>query len=330
MAKPFWPSGRRKGWSSSGTALLSGGAEVRRKRTQENTDWLPEMQLIDLSLPPRLGELERGALIMPNVRISDGGSTVSISEGGFDPDTVRGALLLFDHLSHPANNFMKMADLVEECSALPNVHDGLARFSGGQLGVAFLQALAESFAALDKREPGRWSLARNAQQFDFPSTLLGDATAFRIKLENALPLPDRSLPYEEVQGYKNRRRAELLALRSHLDELALEAAHNGLGGLAETHAYERFLIALEDHNRAIREQNFAKRLFDLDVKFNWDRLLYSIPTAGAAWTQGFTSAALIAAGVAASSISIESSVGLKKTDREPRPFEYIFRARNEL
>lgn len=277
-----------------------------------------------------MSDTQRGAIILPDIQIDDAGTGFSFSGGGFDPQVLRNALLLFDHVVHPDNNCISIGDIREQCGNIENVHTSFSRFEGTIGGEVFRTAAGETFSRLEERESGRWSLVRGANQSMFPEELFKGQTALKLRLTNALPLPDREVPLEDVLVFKQRRTPELAALRTYIDGLVLEAQQNGFEGLAQTHALDKLLGSLEDYNRSLREQNFLKRMTDVEIKFNWSQLAPLFVASGL-WTQGFTVAALATVGAAASSsISLESSLGPKSRGGSPSPFEYIFRAKEEL
>lgn len=312
--KSHWPSGREKGWSASrGTRIA---------RPHIRVEPVAKITIDAVTLPATLNEGERGALVMPVLNLDPLQNGFTINGGGFDPDATRSTLLLFDRLAHPQNSAFSCGSLEEHVGAVAGVEDSRVQVSGPITPELFSLALGKTFEALDEREPELWTLAKGAQGFTLPADLLGDLTAFKIKLENALPMPDRSVSFEEVLNYRNRRGAELVALRHYVEGLALQVSRDGFGGLVETMAFEQFKQALEDHSKAIRETNWLKRLTSVDVTFNWNTVVAAALLApidlGAA------------AGALSGVLSFDSAVGLKKPSETPRPFEYIFRAGGEM
>ena len=214
----------------------------------------------------------------------------------------------------------------------------MVRASGSMQDDIFERVLTMAYEAMEAREPGQWILTRDALSAGFPQSALSDQTAFQLKLVNALPIPDRSVPFEDVLMFRERRSAELQALRHHIEGIAIEVGKTGWGSLAETVAWEQFEAAITDHAKVSRETNFAKRLTSLEVKFNWSDLakpgawggllgaasgvMHGLPLLAAAFP------ALAGLG---SCVSIESTMGLKrKKSAQPDPFEYIFYAHKEL
>lgn len=320
---PFWPSGRSKGWSLGGRAPNA----FSQIRPAQN----PGLSVTGIELAPTLKANERGAILMPDVKISGSGTTVSIGESLFNPDVTRASLLLFDRLDSPANTFMQLG---------PEIPPGLEDWTGYQrsrIGIEgtltkeiFELTLLTAFEELNSRESGFWSVARAANSMGLPPKVFGGPTAFKIKLENALPIPDRSVSYDEVLSYKERRKSELVSLRHHLEGLVLDVAPHGFGGFAESLTFEKFSKALDDYVSTMKEENFLKRLTSLDISFNWSEAIVkgiaTIPI-GQIFPNLGSSAFFLAA---ASSFSIESTLGLRKKSATPSPFDYVFRAKNEM
>lgn len=296
-----------------------------------------EMQINSVILPdPLLASRERGALILPDI------NEITLPEGGFqlngpsdfDVDALSAALLLFDRLDYPSNNAIKVGpDQPPGLDGWPGWQRSRVQVSGKIASGIFSQSLIASFDALNEREEGRWALARGAAQQSFPPNLMGKDLAFSVKLQNALPIPDRSMPYDDVLSFKEPRRAELQALRHHIEELGLEVALNGHSKIAETITFEKFDQALADYAKVSREGNFLKRLCSLDVKFKWDEAIFrSLGLAGAGLSMAIPATTTVwhALAAAVPMIGIESALGLKGKRGRGGPFEYIFKAGREL
>jgi hypothetical protein len=190
----------------------------------------------------------------------------------------------------------------------------------------------EVFEGLHQREEGMWAIARGPTQDLIPRDKLNPLSGFKMRLENALPVPDRSVSYEEVLNFKARRRDELAALRSYIDEFAVEISANGFSKYEQTVAFEKFDKALGDYYKAATQANFLKRLTSLDISFNLTdaaKGVFTATTAGAVAAASLPSLASVAIGAA---MGLSLSMGLKKkSDRgEPSAFDYVFRAGVEM
>jgi len=273
---------------------------------------------------------ERGALVMPDLLISDGpGGTISMSGGAYDPDTIRAALLFFNRLDSPASSIMQFGEEV------PPGLEGRACFqrsraldSGDVSAELYQQTLLTVFQALEDREGGLWSIATSANAVGLPPSAFGDGPAFKFALENALPVPDRAVSYDEVLLYRGRRKSELQSLRHHMEGVALEVARDGFSPLSRTVAMERFLASIDDYCATRREANFRKRLSSLELKFNWAEAVRAIAPVSAIALGGGTALEMLSAGAAC--IAVESTLGFKGKKSVDSPFEYVFRAGAEL
>lgn len=337
-----WPSGKPIGWSvgdrTAATMTAYGSRSVPHSFRPPAVQSLQGVEIGPAQLPPPLKDMERGAIVFPEVALQPHDNGVKVSGGAFDPDAVRAALLLFERLDHPSNSMLQVG---------PEVPEGLEEWSGLQrtrLPISgsivpdlYTRVLRHSFEALDEREPGRWTLTRSARTIGFPQEMLRPDTGFLIRLIDALPVPDRSVPYDEVLLFRERRSSELQSLRHHLEDLALSVANGGVDGLSATIAFERFQQSLIDHARVSRETNFVKRLMNVEVKFSWNELLSgqtitALGSAGLAASSGaplYAVASLAFAGLQPA-IGIESTLGLKRKMKQFSPFEYVFQAGREL
>lgn len=279
-------------------------------------------------LPPKLVERERGSLIMADVKLgAQPGHIESIAP--YDPQVWRGAFLLFDRVHHVDNNIISSGRPIDWFGEIPGVTSGQVNAFGTMGGHFFRDAFGEVFRRLDDREPGLWSVARGIDRSSLPDDLLGGLHGFKMKLINALPMPSREVPFDEVISYRERRKSELLALRHHIEELALEAGVRNFEGLAETVKFERFVKSLEEYEAAMRETNFSKVLGSIEIKFNWMEAA-KLSTLGGVLFGESLSLKLAAMIGLASVVSIESAKGLRLKSERPRPFEYIFSAQNDI
>ncbi|WP_152528025.1 DUF6236 family protein [Sphingobium lactosutens] len=335
--KGHWPSGRPRGWSANREI-----SDIPRLDASKVTD-SPQREGLWLDrviLPPAgLDSGERGALILSEKTVEankSGSGIITRGNGDFNLDVVRSALLLFDRLDCPTNNFFNVdPSLPSGLEEWPGIQQTRIELSGRLTVDIFQEVLSQSFIALNDRDNDCWSLARGPHVQGLHASVFTPEKAFRIKLENALPIPDISVPYEDILIFKDRRKAELLALRHYLDDLAIEIGKSGFGGLAETVAFEKFQQALADHVCVSRETNFLKRLASLEVKFQWNELATNpsivagagVALHGVATGLPLVSAAWQALAAFAPAFSVETALGLRQKRKTASPFEYIIQAK---
>ena len=283
---------------------------------------------------------------LPSRTLSPGqrGAVLSVDYKGYGPDTqirldlnphtTRTALLLFERIDFPKSQWYQAGDTTadylyaEHILQRTKVDHPVAFDPDGneKLRVAFM-----AFEALHAREPGRWSMVRSSDANSLLHEYLERDTALMVSMYNALPIPDRSVPFDDVLQFKAKRTPELLSLRTFIEEICLEVKARPDVPLAAVRAVEKFDRALSDYARSIREKNWKKVLGGLDVSINWaDTVAPSLiaVNSAAAGLPLATTAIAAGAGLLAS-MTISSSFGLKSplTDR---PFEYVARIEREL
>lgn len=275
---------------------------------------------------PALAAGQRGIVLAPPVRLE--GNAITSSD--YSKHDLHSALLLWDAIDYPANNAVEVsnADLksLEDLGALVRTRvEFSGRFSGEDLPKFSVAALD----ALDHVSPGRWSMYRRKDGLSFSGADLVDRGGIDVALANAIPVPIEGLPFAELLEFREKRRDELLALRSRLDELAQKVA------LGPDHVRE-LVRAIDDMDRAISDQikvsaeRFAIGNF-LQFKMSVD--LKGAGMAGAsALAVGLPLTAAAAAGIAAG-IAPNLEIGTGRGRKKPRsgtPYEYVVSMREEL
>lgn len=284
---------------------------------------------VRVRLPEPLALMQRGALILPDVEVAQTGESIAFRAGDFNPDAVRGALLLFDRLDRPKYSSVRFGpDRPEGLEEWPGFQHTLVekrRVEGDPFALLGEPALF-AFKALELKQEGLYSFARDARSTSALAPILSPMSGLKIRLEDALPLPDRSVPYEDVLNFKERRYDELTALRHHMDDVVLEVKDRGFSRLAETVAVERFLGALSDYKQVMSQQNFLKKITTLEVSYSVSDAIKAALVAAAAGVV----APAPALAVLASGITINVGAGFKRKGDKPSPFEYVFQAGQQL
>lgn len=274
-------------------------------------------------LAARLSDDERGLVIAPPIEML--GDGVFNSNADY-PDFIRGALLLWDRLDCPDNNYFSAVvgdefKILEDAGVLTRT---VVRFSERlDARIPLIAAQRTAFLHLDEAQPGQWVLGKlpNAKILDE-----GDFAEGRgglLKLFGAVPLPEREAPFEDILEFRFKRRAEMLALRHHIERIyqtVQGAADPALALRTETEALDR---AITDHIRVIQESSMPFRLSGLELKF--DFVGAAIGVLAAAALELPLTAALV--GGAVKGVSVEASAGLKQRQKGG-PFEYITHLHN--
>lgn len=316
-------------WPTNAPTRLNFPPPPRRTISFNNGQSL-EVGRLALQAPLQPGE--RGAILaVPNPFEEDPDGGVTARPTSFDPDVVRGALLLFDRFEHPSNTMMQIGE--EQPAGLEDF-DRFQRsrleLSGHMNAEVWGLTNIEIFQALQERDGPFWAVARSDVQDCLPKEAISPQVGLQMKMLNALPLPDREVPYDEVLSFKQRHAGELSELRGYLDELALEVVRNGASRFAETVAFEKFERALSSYSESMRKTNFLKRMLSLDVSFSLSDAV------AAGWASAATAGPVLAAlggslgqiAGAAIGAGFSAGIGLKNRNQKDdcSPFEYVFKA----
>lgn len=279
-----------------------------------------------------LGSTERGLVISPPIELERG--RFHLKSSNLDPLQLRANLLLWDRLAFPDNNFISLGEGPDAqfLRAEGILFRPSARISGGgDAATAFLKAHLASFDFLDRKEPGRWSLARGENSISFPEEQMETRRGLLLQFYDALPIPDKEVPLESVLEFRARRRAELLSLRHHIDDIYLEVLASPDKDLAAISALTAFDKSLSDHIKVSQEAPFRMRLSGLDIKFDWKTIGVGIASHTGATAAGLPLAsALLAAGGLAAMSMLSVTAGIKGRERSNSPFEYVARFNKEL
>lgn len=183
-----------------------------------------------------MAELSRGVLLSSLKFGFD-----SVQTGGADLSSIRTALLYWDRMCITSAapfivddvmmeaNVLGSLGVAETFCPLPDHHN----FST-EHGPAVNTAIREKYAKLRARPGEIWVLGdggADAQIDDTYWSMTSSNTASRhlileVELKNALPLPERETPYEDILEFKHRRREELRRLHHQIDVIsATYAAH---------------------------------------------------------------------------------------------------------
>jgi len=271
----------------------------------------------------------RGLVVSSQITLE--GTSVRIRQFNLDSQELRSNLLFWDRLSFPKTrlaNFPMSDDeqYLIDTGVLERRQFETTRERITDPAAMFLEAHLKAFRELDREEPGAWSLATGERSLSFPETELTDGRGVLVKLHQAIPVPDKDVPLNEVLEFRERRRDELIGLRHHLERIYLRIVEAGDGDLAlrtESEALER---AIADHTKASREARFSLRLSGLSASLN---LLGWTVASGALYTAGLPLVESVLGG-AVPSLSVSIGAGLKGRQAIATPFKYVSSYNREL
>ncbi len=280
----------------------------------------------DVPLPPELGRFERGIIVTPRLRFTPNGMQ---QYDGFDPLVVRGAALLFDRLHWPHNNLITPGLVSDLIGDFEWVTESILRFQGSvssnELHQMLIDAVVLTYGALEKREPGLWSISRTTQEMHFPLSEMKERMGLKLKFENALPIPTRETPLEDVFEFRERRKDNLTELRHYLEDLAGSVESSNFDGGATTVATEKFALALRDFDRAMSETFKDRISTNVEIKFNMAAAYRGVLTGATTFFNGASLTAAITAG-ATTTISGQVTAGQQRSTKKAVPFSYLIQA----
>jgi Family of unknown function (DUF6236) len=244
-----------------------------------------------------------------------------VVKGRLDPQELRFALLFWDKLDYPDNNIISIGeptvDFLQDVGILKRT---MVTVSGSGNGVQMaLAAHLHAFRTLDQNEPGVWSLGAGKNSVSFPERELEARRGVLVRLYEAIPVPDKDVPIQDILDFRAKRKDELLALRYHLDSIYQRIIAAGDGALSlqsEIDALERAII---DYLKVAKATSFPFLNMSFDANLNVPAGI----TAGlAAFTAGFGAIPALLAGATAS-IGFGPTASLKGHKASQTPFRYI-------
>jgi hypothetical protein len=256
-----------------------------------------------------------------------------IKHGQLDPQELRFSLLFWDKLDYPVNS-MFLFDLdndsqfLESAGILQRTIIDFSSFSGNISG-AFRDAHVGAYRALDRAEPEVWSLATGPRSFTFLSQELEDKRGTLVRLHHAIPVPDKDIALQEILEFKEKRRPELLALRSTLEQIYQRLLNAGDGPLALNAEISALQSAIADQVKASRSSGLPFRWSDLEASIN---VAPAAVAAIAAYSTGIPlpQALLTGATTALATLELNVTAALRGGRRQVTPYQYVSSYHEEL
>jgi hypothetical protein len=271
--------------------------------------------------------MTRGLVISSPLEHSSG--RLLIKSNHLDPQELRFSLLFWDRLDHPDNNLISLrsspdAEFLIKAGVLTRTRIQVR--GAGSLEDGFRFAHITAFRELDKREPGVWSLATGERSISFLDSELEQGRGALVRLHRAIPVPDQDVHLQDILDFKQKRQAELLKLRHHLELIYGRVSDAVDGKLALQSEVEALNIAISEYIKSTRGFKISWRLASVEASINasgaamagWAAFQMGLPA---------TDAALVGA---AASISIKSGFGLSRGMKTEKPYRYVSSYHREL
>ena len=265
---------------------------------------------------------QRGLVISCPVTVS--GPTFELKTNVLDPQELRFSLLFWDKLNYPTNNLFSIAlDQDAEFLASEGILERAKVRITGSVGVdiakAFGQAHVHAYRTLDEQEPGTWSLGRGENSVSFPDAELENDRGALIQLYQAIPVPDKDVPLQDILEFRSKRSAELLALRYRLEAIYQRVVVAGDGALALNTEIGALEQAIAEHIKVSMESKMSFRNMSFGASLNVPAGVRAGLTA-VKMGLGVAESLLVGAGAA---IGFGPGISLKGRSTVPTPFQYI-------
>ena len=265
-------------------------------------------------------ENQRGLVISCPITIS--GTSFHLKSSALDLQELRFALLFWDKLDFPTNNLISIG-LDQDAQFLASA--GILRrtkvqvLGSGDLVQGFAQAHVHAYRALDEQEPGVWSLGTGENAVSFPDADVEHGRGALIRLYQAIPVPDKDVPFQDILEFRSKRSAELLALRHHLEAIYQRIVAAGDGALALNTEIGALEQAIADHIKASKESKMSFRNMSFDASLN---VPAGVVAGLAAYSVLLNTVGALLAGLA-TAIRFGPGVSLKGRNVTPTPFQYV-------
>lgn len=275
------------------------------------------------------GHAKRGLVVSPPIEIH--GSSVNIKKSQLDPQELRFSLLFWDRLVWPSSRAIRMASgpdevFLERSGVLTRPEMPIS----GDIAQSVAQSQIQAFLALDRAEPGAWSLAQGENSLLIKDGVLHEGNGAFVELHRAIPVPQHDVSLDDILQFRVQRYPELTALRTALDDFIKDLNAAGAGSLPE--CVSKVDAACADALKVSKEWRFPVRL--ANVKASLDlRPFASIAAGVLGWEVGATygmplaSALLFGAGA---SFKIGGDFGVQGIRPRQGPYRYVARIHQEL
>jgi hypothetical protein len=188
-----------------------------------------------------------------------------------------------------------------------------------------------TYRRYEESQPGQWAMGIGKGRLRFPETQTEPGRGLLVRLHNAIPIPDRDVPLNELLEFRRNRRAELLSLRAAMDSLYIEILDAPDRPLAEVSRLAELDKALNDLTAVSKSAPFRTQAASLEATFNAQTIGVGVAVSATAATAGMEPVAIALAGVATTILaSVKATFGIKYALQSKSAFQYAISMRDDL
>jgi hypothetical protein len=283
--------------------------------------------------------MNRKGLIIPSgVVVTDSGSSSQFGGDSIDPALIRNWVMFWDDFICPENNFVSTGlpqdlDFLQQQGLLVrNRVPFSGSVSSGNFGKLFLASQEITYLQKNAEEPGKWSMGQSEGIIKGQTTPQGTEACLVFDLINSIQLPDRLVPINEILEFKEKRRDELSAFHTYLEDIYFRISASKDIPRSRTHELAKLESAISEYNKTLQEK-FQNRLLT-SLRIILDRSL--ITSAGMAMGAASLAPAIglpaLGAGamVGSASFAIQSILTERAPNTSMHPLTYVTKVENEL
>ena len=181
-------------------------------------------------------------------------------------------LVYWDKIEYPYNNMVSISIWDEELRLL--IEQGILSrrriqfdFIDGDVGKLFLETQLTAFNDCCQNAGEQWTIAQEIDELYLPINKNEMEKVVEFNLINSLPVPINTTPIYEILDFKERRKDELLKLRTHLDNIYTDIINAEEMQKEYQKRITEISTNLYDLNRLFREHRIKTRIDSLKSYF---------------------------------------------------------------
>lgn len=270
-----------------------------------------------------MGHNERGVVLSNPLTIR--GNTVYMKSGDLDPVELRRALLFWDKIVWPSTNGIHIpgggdANFLEQQNKLIRP---LFRVNGDG-ATTLSMAFSETYRILADRHPGKWILSEGQKSLQVHGQNVENGRGLVAQLFNSVPIPDRTMPLEDIIKFREKRTDEVVALRMCIDGFYQQWINSEDKDHQRMLATSKIDTASADMVRVARESKlpFAMSSWKINFGASPDVIKALAGYLGAAQAMDLSTVGSLLVGAATSTLSVGTDIGLRNSD-DSSPFNYV-------
>lgn len=269
--------------------------------------------------------------------ITINGNHLKITRSSIAPQELRFALLFWDRLSWPLLHGLQIHGGQDECYLKDAgiLDRPIYNILGDQIQAIQL-AQIEHFKVSNNKNPGMWAMGLGENSILTGEHVDKDSNGTLISLLNAIPIPTTDVPLAEILEFRQRRRAELLSFRSHVQLMLSEITGSNDSEQELLLKIKLLDKACSDLINTTKEWQFPVHLSDFKASLNFDikKILgagYTAFKAGNEFNLGTTTSAIMGVGAGvAGLLNISADIKFRPASLDASPYKYAYHIQNDF